>query len=58
MQWGLRSADPEPVKSTKLHLRLDHDLLIARDVGGYLKGDPLMILVTFHTHPANVGIIC
>jgi len=42
MWWALRSVEIEPIKSIELHLRLDHEVLTPKHVGGYLKGHPLM----------------
>jgi len=47
----------EPMKFVELHLRLDHDLLTSRHVGGYLKVHPLMKSRTSRKHLVNAGTI-
>lgn len=33
MQWALRLAETEPIKSTEIHMSLDQELMMARHVG-------------------------
>ena len=50
MLWVLQVAKTEPITSVELHLRLDQHLWSSKNVGGYLKGHPLMKSRTSHTH--------
>lgn len=57
MLWALQVTKSKPVKSMKLHMRLDHELITSGRVGGYPKGHPLMRSKTSDTYLGNVGTI-
>ena len=57
MLWVLQVVETKPIKSTELHLRMDHKLQTFEHVGGYMNGRPFMRYGKYHTQLGITGTI-